>query len=303
MDRLKALSVFKAVADNGSFTAAASALDISGPSASRTVQDLEGMLGVRLMHRTTRRIALTAVGEDVLRRAGGLLQSYDELTSIGRLSASEPAGVVRMAAPALFARHYLGPALAVFRDRYPQVHIDLQLCEGPANMQGVDLAVCLSDEVRATQIARPLASVEFGVYASPSYLGRKGDPDHPLQLVAHDCLTCKSVGAGATWSFEDPDSGDPCTVRVKRTLNANQIEVLADAAAHGAGIVMLPALVAQAAVLEGRLRRILPGWRVASQSLQLTYNSRRNLPLSVRKLIEHLVAARPTDRSSPCPAM
>jgi DNA-binding transcriptional LysR family regulator len=291
MDRMKALSVFKAVADNGSFVAAASALDISCPVASRVVQDLETLLGVRLLHRTTRRLALTAVGEDVLRRAASLLQSYDELASIGRLSASEPAGVIRMAAPASFARHYLGTALATFRAHYPLVQVDLQLCEGTVNaiLDEVDLALCQSEELRATQVARPLARMEVGIYAAPSYLAHKGEPTHPSQLVLHDCLTSRATGTGTTWSFRQLDGGDPCTVSVKGALHANQIEVLADAAAHGAGIVMLPGFVAQAAEAQGQLRRVLQGWRVAPLSLQLTYSSRRNQPMSVRKLIEHLV--------------
>jgi len=306
MDRLKALSVFKAVADNGSFVAAASALDISCGAASRTVQELETLLGVRLLNRTTRRLALTAVGEDVLHRAGGLLQSYDELATIGRASASEPAGVIRMAAPAMFARHYLGPSLAAFRARYPKVQVDLQLCEGPVNvvLEDVDVALCLPEDLRLTQIARPLASAEVGVYAAPSYLARKGEPTHPSQLVEHDCLTSKAVRAGTDWSFEHLDSGDPYTVGVKGALHANQIEVLADAAAHGAGIVMLPAFMAQAAVAQRRLQRILPGWRAAPLSLQLTYTSRRNQPMSVRKLIEHLVETLGTaheDSSVPVP--
>lgn len=291
MDRLKALSVFKAVADNGSFVAAASALDITSPVASRAVQDLETLLGVRLLHRTTRRLSLTAVGEDVLRRAGGLLQSYDELAAVGRLSASEPAGVIRMAAPASFARHYLGPALAAFRARYPQVQVDLQLCEGTVNavLDEVDLALCLPEDLRSMQIARPLASTEVGIYASPSYLAHKGEPTHPSQLAQHDCLTSRTAGTGANWRFQQLDRSDLCTVSVKGALHANQIEVLADAAAHGAGIVMLPAFLAQAAEAQGQLRRILPGWRVAPISLHLTYNSRRNQPMSVRKLIEHLI--------------
>ena len=291
MDRLKALSVFKAVADRGSFGAAASALDISVGAVSRTVQDLEGLLGARLLHRTTRRVALTAVGEDVLSRVGGLLQSYDELAAIGQLSANEPAGMIRMAAPALFARSYLGSALAAFRERYPQVQVDLQLSEGSVNalLEEVDLAVCPSKDLRPTMIARPLASVEIGVYASPRYLARKGEPISPAQLVEHDCLTSKAMGAGAHWSFDHRPSGHPCTVHVKGVLHSNQVEVLVDAAAHGAGIVMLPAFIAQEAVLTGRLRRILQDWRVAPQALHLAYNSRRNQPMSVRKLIEHLV--------------
>ena len=98
MDRLKALSIFKAVVDNGSFVGAANSLEISCPVVTRTVQDLEGLLGVRLLHRTTRRIGLTAVGQDVLDRVAELLQSYDELESIGRLSDSETSGVVRLSA-------------------------------------------------------------------------------------------------------------------------------------------------------------------------------------------------------------
>ena len=138
-------------------------------------------------------------------------------------------------------------------------------------------------------IARPLASMEIGVYASPRYLARKGEPISPAQLVEHDCLTSKEMGAGAHWSFDHRHSGHPCTIHVKGVLHSNQVEVLVDAAAHGAGIVMLPAFIAQEAVLTGRLRRILQDWRVAPQALHLAYNSRRNQPMSVRKLIEHLV--------------
>ena len=306
MDRLTALSVFKAVVDSGSFAGAASALDISRPAASRMVHDLETLLGVRLLHRTTRRLALTTVGEDILRRAGDLLQSYDELASIGRLSASEPAGVIRMAAPASFARHYLGPALAGFRARYPQVQVDLQLCEGTINavLAEVDLALCLPEDLGPMHVARPLASAEVGIYAAPIYLVLKGEPTHPSQLDQHDCLTSRTAGTGATWSFQRMDRGDPCVVRVKGALHANQIEVLADAAAHGAGIVMLPAFMAQAAESQSQLRRILPGWRVAPLALQLAYNSRRNQPMSVRKLIEHLVETLGTaheDRATPAP--
>ena len=291
MDRLKALSVFKAVADNRSFIGAALALDISCPMASRAVQDLEALLGVRLMHRTSRRLALTAAGEDVLHRVSGLLKSYDELASIGRRSASEPTGMIRMAAPASLARHYLGPALAAFRARYPQVQVDLHLCEGPMNdiADEMDLALCMVEDLRLAQIARPLASVEVGVYAAPKYLARKGEPTRPSQLVEHDCLTSKAARTGANWSFEHVGSGDPCTVTVNVALHANQIELLADAAAHGAGVVMLPVFLAQAAVAQGQLRRILSSWRVAPLSIQLAYCSRRNQPMSVRKLIEHLV--------------
>ncbi|WP_321965271.1 LysR family transcriptional regulator [Paraburkholderia sp. J7] len=291
MDRLKVLSVFKAIADNGSFVGAASALDIPTSAASNAVQDLEKLIGVRLLHRTTRRLAFTSVGEEVLRRIEVLLQSYEELASVGQLSVNEPIGTIRMAATASFARYYLGPALATFRVRYPKVDVDIQLCEGAVSavLEEVDLALCLADDLRATQIARPLGNAEVGIYAAPDYLADRGEPTHPWQLVQHDCLTFRAAGPGATWSFEPLDHGDPCKVNVKGALHANQIEVLADAAAHGAGIAMLPAFVARGPEVHGKLRRILRGWHVAPLLLQLAYSSRRYQPMAVRKLIEHLI--------------
>jgi DNA-binding transcriptional LysR family regulator len=306
MDRLRALSVFKAVADNGSFSSAASALDMSCPAVSRMVQDLESLLAVRLIHRTTRRLALTTAGEDVLQRVCGLLESYDELASIGQRTASEPSGVIRMAAPASVGRHYLGASLATFRARYPGVQVELQLCEGTvaAVSEDVDLALCLAEDLRSTQISRPLTTVEVGIYAAPSYLARRGEPAHPSQLGEHDCLVTRAARSPTTWNLEPNSGGDACSVSISGALHANHVEVLAEAAIHGAGIVMLPAFVAQPAVEQGQLVRILDEWRAAPMSLQLTYNSRRHQPMSVRKLIEHLVEtlASPVRPSRPSPA-
>jgi DNA-binding transcriptional LysR family regulator len=291
MDRLKALSVFKAVVDNGSFVGAASALEISCPAVTRMVQELETLLGVRLLHRTTRRLCLTPVGEDVLERVCELLRSYDELASIGHLNASLPSGVIRLAAPAAFGRHYLGAALASYRALYPRVQVELQLCEGPIGLvsEQVDLALCVREELRASQIVRPLASVDMGVYAAPTYLARKGDPIDPAELPNHDCLTSGTTRAGATWSFARHIGVQPSPVTVRSALHANHLDVLCDAAVHGAGIVMLPAFMAQAAVAQGHLRRIFADWCVPPLDLQLAYNSRRNQLMSVRKLIDHLV--------------
>lgn len=291
MDRLKALSIFKAVVDNGSFVGAANSLDISCPAVTRTVQDLEALLGVRLLHRTTRRIGLTAVGRDVLDRVAGLLESYDELESIGRLSAKEPSGAIRLSAPALFGRHYLGPALAEFRRRFPRVLVGLDLREETGNAlgDGIDLALCLSGDLRPTQIARRLAQVEVGIFAAPMYLERRGEPEQPAELVEHDCLTSGTGRAGSNWSFTHESGGERHTVPVRVALQASHAEVLADAAMHGAGIVMLPAFMAEQAVAQGRLQRLLPDWGVDPMSIHIMYGSRKNQPMSVRRLIEHLV--------------
>jgi DNA-binding transcriptional LysR family regulator len=291
MDRLKALSVFKAVADNGSFSGAADALDMSCPAVSRMVQDLESLLAVRLIHRTTRHLTLTPAGEDVLQRVHGLLTSYDELASIGQRTASEAFGIIRMAAPSSIGRHYLGASLATFRARYPLVQIELQLCEGTvgAISGDVDLALCLHEDLRPAQISRPLANVEVGIYAAPGYLARRGEPTHPSHLAKHDCLCMRTVRTPITWTLDRANGGGAYSVNVIGALHANHVEVLAEAAIHGAGIVMLPAFNAQPGIEQGRLVRVLADWSAAPISLQLTYNSRRHQPMSVRRLIEHLV--------------
>lgn len=165
MDRLRALSIFKAVVDCGSFIGAANSLDVSCASVTRTVQDLETALGARLLHRTTRRIDLTAAGKEVLGRIPGLLHSYEELAAIGGLSLSEPSGVVRLSAPTWVGRYYLGPTLAHFRQLFPRVMVALELRAAAADllMGGSDLSLCLTGDLRPSQIARPLAELETGL--------------------------------------------------------------------------------------------------------------------------------------------
>lgn len=291
MDRLNALSIFKAVVDNGSFVGAANSLEISCPVVTRTVQDLEQLLGIRLLHRTTRRVGLTGAGSQVLDRVAGLLQAYDELESIGRMSADVPSGAIRLCAPALFGRHYLGPTLARFRQRFPSVLVGLDLREGTGDAlgEGIDLALCLAADLRPNQIARPLANIVVGVYAAPSYLERRGEPVQPAQLAEHDCLTSGVGRGGSNWSFTKELGGARHSVSVRVAMQASHAEVLSDAALHGAGIVMLPAFMAEEALADGRLRRLLPGWRVDPMSIHIVYGSRKNQPVAVRKLIEHLV--------------
>lgn len=291
MDRLQALSIFKTVADKGGFARAAEALGLSCPHVSRSVQDLEALLGARLLQRTTRRVALTGVGREVLERVNGLLASYDELAAIGRASAGEPAGTVRMAAPEGYGRHVLGPVLAEFRARCPQVSIDLRLLEGPADLVGdeIDLALCLHEDLRPSFIARPVAEVEVGVYAAPSYLARRGEPAHPAELSAHECLTSGGLRAGASWCFRRLADGTRADVPVKAALRANHADLLADLAIHGAGVAMLPAFLVRDAVSQGRLQRLLAGWEGRPASLHLVYGPHRNQPVPVRRLIEHLL--------------
>jgi len=289
MDRLKAFSIFKTVVDQGGFARAAAVMNLSCAAVTRTVQELEALLGVRLLQRTTRRVSLTAVGQEVLERASVLLASYEELAAVSSLSATEPAGAIRMAAPAAYGRCHLGPALAAFMARCPKVWVDLRLREGPidATDDEADLALCLARDLRPSWIARPVAVAPVGTYAAPRYLARRGEPVHPDDLADHDCLTCDGQRAG--WQFHHPGTGERAEAPGRSALQSNHAEVLVQAAVHGAGLVQLPAFMVDEAVALGQLRRVLPDWSCEPVSVHLVYGSRRNQPLAVRLLIEHLV--------------
>src|SRR5262245_7608664 len=302
MDRLKALSVFKTIVDKGGFARAAQALDMSSAQVTRSVQDLEALLGVQLLQRTTRRVSLTGIGQDVLDRASGLLESYEELASLSRSSATEPTGLVRVVAPTWYGHHFLAPAMAQFRARFPKVSIDLRLSNEAPDLVAdeADLALCRQEDLRPSFVARRLAEAEVGLFASPGYLARKGMPRHPGELLEHDCLSCTELQNGTSWGFSDAD-GERYELSVKGSLCVNQAEMLVNLAAHGAGVVMLPTFMADKAVEQGQLVRLLPDWQSAPLTLHLVYGSRRNQAMAVRKLIEHLVESLHLNSHHPLP--
>jgi LysR family transcriptional regulator for bpeEF and oprC len=293
MDRLTAFAVFKTVVEHGSFTRTADALSMSPAVVTRHIQNLEELLGVRLLQRTTRRVALTQIGQDVLQRASDLLADYDALASMSSMIMSEATGKVRLAAPMFYAREYVGPALASYMACHPKVWVDLRLREGALDLHdgAIDLALCLSRDLRPTYVARQVAMLPMGMYASPSYVTRRGAPSRPVDLTSHDCLTSECLHTGASWRLRHEVAGELCSVPVKGSLHANHADVLVGAAAHGAGIVLLPHFMARDACRDGRLQRVLSGWEAEPLTIHLVYSSRRNMPLSVRKLIDHLMLA------------
>jgi DNA-binding transcriptional LysR family regulator len=289
MDRLGALAIFKSVVDHGGFARAAAVLEVSCAKVTRSVQDLEMLLGVQLLKRTTRSMSLTSVGREVLARAAELLDSYDALAAMSSLSANEPAGTVRLAAPASFSRRYLGPALADFMARHPKVWVDLRMREGGVDVisDEVDVMLCVRSDLRPSLITRRIGGAEVGVYASPGYLAMHGEPTRPVELLNHNCLTT----CGEAWAFRHRADEQALEVPIKGTMRSSHADMLVGAAMHGAGVVLLPVFMVEEAVAHGSLRRLLPDWTSEPIALYLAYHSRLHQPLSVRKLIDHLVQA------------
>jgi LysR family transcriptional regulator for bpeEF and oprC len=294
MDRLKALEIFKAVAERASFVKAADALDLSTPVVSRAVQDLETLLGVRLLQRSTRRVSLTAEGEDALQRARVLLESFQELSAMSGQGASQIAGEIRFTAPASFSAR-LGPALAEFVARFPDVRISLLATDTPLNLveDRIDLAFRIARELPDSLIARRVADIRIGVYGAPSYLARKGMPKHPDELARHNCLVHSSMGKEATWPFYHPVTQERIEPAVRGLLWADNAEALMTAAIGGSGLALLPHFLVEHAVARGDLQPVLSHWPTPPLGGYLAYVSRRNQVARVRKLIEHLIEVVP----------
>jgi LysR family transcriptional regulator, regulator for bpeEF and oprC len=295
MDRLKSLEIFKSVAEKGSFVKGADALSISCSAATRAVQELEASLGVQLLQRSSRRIGLTAVGREVLQQSTELLARYRALEATSSLSAVEAAGTVRLVAPAAYGRQVLVPALARFWLMHPRIHVDLRINDDAADVldDDADLALCLGPQLRQTLIARRVCVAQFGLYAAPSYVARKGAPRHPSELQAHDCLSCDGLGQGAHWELRHAGSHEVQLATLAPAMRSNSAETVTGAAVHGVGIVLLPDLLAADLVRQGRLQPVLPGWQAEPVAVYLAYGSRHQ-PLRVRKLLDHLLEAIPT---------
>ena len=236
MDRFSEIRAFVCVAELGSFAAAAERLELSRAMVTKLVSSLEGRLGVRLMHRTTRRLSLTEAGETYLGQAGGLLAELDDLDARLSHGASSPVGRLRVSAPVSFGMRYLGRVVAGFHQQYPQIEVELNLNDRRVDLveEGFDLGLRVSNLSDSSLVARRLARIRDLVVAAPSYLQRCGTPATPAELAEHQCLLYALTTQPNLWDFTAPD-GSSGRVKVKGMLRANNGDILTDAAIHGMG--------------------------------------------------------------------
>ena len=201
MDQLKCLRVFVQVVADGSFAGAARHLDIAPAVATRALAELEAHLGARLLNRTTRRLALTEIGEAYLETARSVLAQLDEGDELASTATRQPGGTLRVACPPAFAVHQLAPVLPLFTQRFPRISVELAV-PGPLAVadEGFDVSV-LSVGGQAPQgafVARPLAWSTFILCASPDYLSRQGVPQHPQDLAGHTAWPPPLQASGAS---------------------------------------------------------------------------------------------------------
>ena len=288
MDRMTAMNVFVEVAERGSLTAAAQALEMSRAMVTRYLAEVERWLGARLLHRTTRRISLTGPGEAALLRFRQMLAIGDELRGELATDNPEPHGLLRVTASVSFGQNHLAAAVAEFVKRHPLTRVELLLVDRVVNLveERVDIAVRISRAIDPSLIARPLGQCRSVLCAAPSYLAERGTPTTADALATHNCLTHHYVGK-SVWHLQR--DGRKIAVAVGGNISANEASLLLEAVRAGAGIAMLPMYQIAPLLHAGELVAVLPDHEVELLGLYAVYASRRQLPTIMRSFLDFLV--------------
>lgn len=258
---LEAWAIFAKVAETGSFAAAAAELGITSPTVSKALARLETRFGERLIHRTSRRFALTAAGRTLAVRAAHILAEGEAVEAEARATSATPRGQVRLAAPMSFGMRHIAPVLPEFLAAYPEVSVDLQLDDRIIDLvaDGIDVALRIAGLPDSSLIARKLCPVQRWAVGAPDYFERRGVPRRPRDLVDHACLGYSYLTSGDFWRFVD-ENGTEESVRIKPRLRANNAEALSAALEAGEGIALQPDFIAWEPVRAGRLVTVLTSW-------------------------------------------
>ncbi len=296
MVEIGAIPVFVAVAENGGFAAAARRLGITKSAVSKRIGTLEAHLGTQLFHRSTRSISLTEAGEIYLAHAIQALGSAQEAEDAVAAVQGQPVGHLRISAPMSFGRLHIAPLLTDFLAAYPDITLDLTMDDRVVDLvdAGLDMAIRAGTLPDSALIARRLAPIHSVLVASPKYISRKGAPQHPEDLLAHNCLHYAYSRDPMEWVFQGPH-GEVRT-RTKGTLRVNNSETLCTALLDGLGIGRLPTFVAGSHVAAGRLIRVLPEYAMSEQALYAVFPERRHMPMKVRAFVDFLAEQIGRDR-------
>lgn len=287
MDKLRALETFVAIVDHGSLTAAADALGSSLPAVVRQLAALESQLGVRLLHRTTRRLSLTEDGRLYLERVRRILADVEEADRSLLASSTqqaEPSGTLSVTAPVLFGHMHVAPAVARFLQRYPQMRVNLVLLDRVVDIvqEGHDVAVRIAHLADSSLVAQPVGKVGRVVAASPEWLRKYGTPRHPRELSKFNCITGVE---GRQWTFVD-ENGKPFAVPVQGNFECNLGAPRLEACAAGLGPSRFQSYQVVPYVRDKRLRVVLAEFEEPPRNVSLVYPSARLLPLRTRVFIE-----------------
>ena len=282
-------AVFVRVVQEGGFTAAARSLELSKGAVSKMVNRLEARLGARLLNRTTRRLTLTEVGDAFYRRALPALAELEDAEREVAEHTGNPRGHLRISAPSFYGAEILSRHLAEFRQRFPDISLELRLENRLVDLveERFDVAIRMSAPHDSSLVMRPLEDVPMRVCAAPDYLARHGTPGTPEDLRDHQCLLYLMVPRPHEWTFLDA-GGRHYAVHVEGRLGTDDDHVLRRAAIDGLGILRMPELFLREAIARGELVPLWPDAAAPAVTLAAVYPSRRELPRKTRAFVDFI---------------
>jgi DNA-binding transcriptional LysR family regulator len=285
----EAWSIFACVVEHKSFTGAANALGLSKATVSKAVTRLETQVGAPLFHRTSRRLSLTESGAKLVEHARAILMEGQAAEEAARDEASEPVGLVRLAAPMSFGLSHVGPVVAEFLCQYRGISIDMHLSDAKVDLigEGFDVGLRIASLPDSSLRARKLRDVQTHIVAAPSYLERMGTPRHPAELGEHECLRYSLLPTPELWRFTN-DKGEEAAVRPHGRLRANNSDVMLHSLRSGHGIAVVPDFIIDADLASGAVVPILENWRRQPVALHLVTPPGTIRPARVTALIDYL---------------
>jgi len=293
MDDLNDLYFFTAVVQHNGFSAAARATGVEKTRLSRRVANLEKRLGVRLLHRSTRTMALTEAGERFYERCvatvEGAQAAYESIADLRK----EPAGTVRVSCPVVLAQNYLAPILPGYMASHPKVRVFIEATDHPVNLieERFDLALRARQQIEDTPglVAKELGSARRILVASPAFLDRHGRPSTPSDLEGLETMgqVADMHDKYARWDLVN-SVADTQQVQLNPQLISSDLRVQLEACTHGIGIALLPEPIVSTALHTRLLEQVLPDWSAPGHIIHLVYPPPRGMLPSVRSLIDYL---------------
>lgn len=290
MDRFLEMQTFTAVVDAGSFVKAADTQNLSKAAVSRYVVDLETRLGVRLLHRTTRRLSLTEEGQVFYARSKALLAGLDEAEAEISSRSDLASGLLRISVPVTFGILHLAPLWGLFKAQHPKVTLDITLSDRVVDLleDGYDLAIRIGTLESSSLVSRQLSSTRLVLCASPKYLAAHGAPEHPAELAQHAVIAYSYWSGRDEWSFEGPQGR--ASVSTQPCIRTNSGDTCRAAALAHQGVILQPTFLVGRDLVAGTLVELMPQYRAGELGIYAVYPTRQHVSAKVRRLIDFLAA-------------
>ncbi|WP_179405353.1 LysR family transcriptional regulator [Burkholderia guangdongensis] len=288
MDRLQAMQVFTRVVDTNSFTKASETLGLPRASVTTIIQNLEAFLGVRLMHRTTRRLSLTPDGAAYYERCVRILADVEETEASFQTNHRKPHGKLRIDMPGSLGRLLVLPSLSEFHSRYPDIDLQIGLSDRPVDLlqEGVDCVIRVGALQDSSLVARRIGLFEGTTVAAPSYLEKHGEPRSIEDLSQHTAVNYFSSRTGRTLDWTFLIDGDEVDVKMSGIVSVNDADAYLTCGLAGFGLLQVPLFMARQHLLDGTLKEILPDYKPLPMPISVVYPHSRHLSPKVRVFVD-----------------